>query len=69
MAMDWSTQKKIMFFFGILVIIVGALPLIVQYNVVPLPLAIPISGWKYQLVVIVLGVLLIFFGKPSKNSY
>jgi len=70
MALDWNTQKKIMFFFGVLVIIAGALPLIVQYyNAIALPSFIPLSGWKYQLIILVLGVLLVFFGKPSKNSY
>jgi len=67
MALYWSTQKKIMFFFGVLVIVVGALPLIVQYNLFALPSFIPVSGWKYQLMILVPGVLLVLFGKPSKS--
>lgn len=62
----WPASRKTMLFLGILVIIAGVLPLITQYNLIALPSFIPTSGLTYQAIIIVLGVLLIIFGKPSK---
>ena len=48
---------------GLLVVIIGGLPFLKQFNLMPESLNfIPVSGWSYQLIIIGIGLLSIIFG-------
>lgn len=64
--MIWPKQARFLCIFGLIILIIGVLPLILEYKVLELPDFIPLSGLAYQAIIIVLGILAIFLGKPSK---
>ena len=45
---------------GLLIVLGGLLPLLVQYNV--LPSSIPHEGLLYQLIIILIGIIAIWYG-------
>ena len=48
---------------GLLVVIIGGLPFLKQFNLMPESLNfIPVGGWQYQLMIIGIGLLSIIFG-------
>ncbi len=53
---------------GLLIILAGALPLVVQYNLVALPASVPLTGAIYQAAIIVLGIAVIAIGKKDKDK-
>ncbi len=62
----WTSFKKAIFIIGILIIVIGALPLLVQYEITSLPSAVPLSGWQYKAAIIVLGIFLLILARPSR---
>lgn len=61
----WSSMRRNLFFIGLLVLIVGALPLLKGIDVLaPYIKVIPTTGTVYQVAIIVLGLIAILLGRP-----
>lgn len=56
-------DKKI-FFSGLIIAILGALPLLKEYEIVKIPEVVPLSGTVYSAVIAVLGLIIMIFNLP-----
>lgn len=65
--MMWPKHAKGMFFIGLLVVIAGAVPLLKDVEFLKQYLEIIPSGLIYQIIIIVIGLLAMFLGKPEKG--
>lgn len=56
-------MKILVMLIGLVVSLFGLIPLLSEQELLPSALAfIPISGWLYQLILIVLGLLTVYYG-------
>lgn len=59
-------NKGLMMGLGLLVLIMGFLPILSEWGYMPVALSfIPISGMIYNIVIMVLGALVIWFARKS----
>ena len=62
-------MKIILFLLGVLVSLIGALPILNEYGIkINFLDFIPLGGMIYNVIIIVLGLLVIYFGIKGKSK-
>ena len=56
-------MKILVILIGVLVVLLGLTPLLAENELLPAALSfLPTAGWIYQLILIVLGILTVYYG-------